>query len=270
MRIILNIALHTACAATVLVAALLAGAATANERHFAFTYESAVLPPLERELEIWTTPRMGRDTYFLAFDSRVELELGLTDRLMTAFYLNGSAHSRQVGAELERSFEFGGISSEWKYKLFDPVADPLGLALYGEVTWALDEVALELKVILDRRLGPLLLAANLSVEEALALELGGVGRETDIEVDLAAAYFLSEHLTVGLELRNLNQAAPGPGWLYSTLYLGPTLAYSSASWWVALSLQPQLPALRRRAADAPLVLDVQERFDARLLFSVHL
>lgn len=253
----------------VTAAALAAGVAAANERHFGFTYESAVLPPAERELEVWVTPRVGRAEHYLRFDERVELELGLSDRLMTAFYLNGTALSARVGDGVQSSFASGGVSSEWKYKLLDPVADAVGLALYGEVTWSPTQLELEAKLILDKRLGRLLLAANLAVEEELGFELTGVAPETAVELDLAAAWYLTDRLTLGLELRNLNVAVPS-GFAYSALYFGPTLAYARDTWWVSLSVQPQLPALKRSEAASLLVLDDQERLNARLLFSLKL
>lgn len=253
----------------VTAAALAAGVAAANERHFGFTYESAVLPPAERELELWVTPRVGRAEHYVRFDDRVELELGLSDRLMTAFYLNGTALSARVGDGLQSSVAFGGVSSEWKYKLLDPVADAVGLALYGEVTWSPTQLELEAKLILDKRLGRVLLAANLAVEEELAFELAGVAPETAVELDLAAAWYLTDRLTLGLELRSLNVAVPS-GFAYAALYFGPTLAYARDNWWVSLSVQPQLPALKRSEAASLLVLDDQERLDARLLFSLKL
>jgi hypothetical protein len=36
--------------------------ARANDRHFSYTYEAAVLAPGDKELEVWTTYRNGRDT----------------------------------------------------------------------------------------------------------------------------------------------------------------------------------------------------------------
>src|SRR5262245_34530149 len=66
-------------------------AAYGNERHFTYTYESAVLPAQAKEIEVWTTPRLGRDDYYARFDQRLEFEVGLTDRLQTSLYLNWNA-----------------------------------------------------------------------------------------------------------------------------------------------------------------------------------
>src|SRR4051812_33373099 len=125
--------------------------ATANERHFTYTYESAVLPQGARELEVWTTARLGRDQYFARFDHRLEFEVGLTGRLQTSLYLNFSGETAETAPGVRTSgMSYQGVSSEWKYKLLDPVADALGLALYGELLGSTDEFEFEGKVILDK------------------------------------------------------------------------------------------------------------------------
>src|SRR6266545_4508107 len=163
----------------------------ANERHFTYTYESAVLPPGAKELEVWTTPRIGKDSYYVRFDERVEFEVGVTDRVMSAFYLNISNTTAQVGPDArETETEFEGVSSEWKFKLGDPVADALGIGLYGEVTASTDELELEGKLLLDKRIGPLLVAGNLVLEQEWKFEEPDNESENAIEIDLAAAYTL--------------------------------------------------------------------------------
>src|SRR5262245_22445372 len=89
-----------------------ASLAQANDRHFTYTYESAVLPPDARELEVWTTWRTGRDRYYSAFDHRLEFEIGLTERLLTAFYLNfgGVTLETEFGSR-ESTFDYQGVSS---------------------------------------------------------------------------------------------------------------------------------------------------------------
>jgi hypothetical protein len=117
-----------------LVVALFAAPAAASERHFTYTYESGVLSPGAREVEPWSTFRLGKSDFYSRFDSRIEAELGLTDRLQTAFYLNMKAVTADTPAGRSSSTELEGISSEWKFKLSDPVADRVGAALYGELS----------------------------------------------------------------------------------------------------------------------------------------
>jgi hypothetical protein len=191
---------------SVLVLALFACAlprlASANERHLTYTYESAVLPEGAKELEVWTTSRVGRHGYFAAFDHRLEFEVGLTGRLQTSFYLNFTAQTAEVGGMKSSDLEFGGVSSEWKYKFTDPVADAVGFAGYAELTASPSFYELEGKLIFDKMVGRTLLAANI---------VGAWEKETDheeeleLELDLAATYFFTPHLALGLELRNHNE-----------------------------------------------------------------
>ena len=78
-------------AAIALLTTLAAASASASERHFTYTYESAVLHPGGREFEPWSTFRLGKDGHFARLDTRLEAELGVTDRLQTSLYLNLSA-----------------------------------------------------------------------------------------------------------------------------------------------------------------------------------
>lgn len=260
-----------------LAAALFLGTASANERHFAYTYETAVLPPGGKELEVWTTLRHGRDDYFSALDQRLEFEVGLTEGLMTAFYLNwtnnASETSGQVGAP---SFAYEGFSSEWKWKLLDPVADAVGFALYGEVGYNTKDLEIEAKALFDKKVGPWLLASNIVGELEYETQPGELDlNEIEIELDFGASYPLSPSLSVGLELFSHNEIAKEIGsekfeFEHSALFLGPNISYGTQSWWMTLSVLPQLPALMKPEGGSILELDEHEKINARLLFSFHI
>lgn len=253
----------------VVASSFLSAEAIANERHFTYTYESATLPQGAREVEIWTTSRLGRNGYYSRFDQRLEFEVGVTDRLMTSLYLNGKTVAAPDSAgDIAISTEWGSVSNEWKYKLLDPAADAVGLALYGEVTAATDELELEAKLIVDKRIGNVLLAGNLVLENEWGFTVGEVGSELVAEVDLAASYFLTDRLTLGVELRHANIFAGG-AFEHSALFFGPTVAYARDDWWVALTIMPQLPNFVQPSGTALDVGDF-EKFNARLLFSFHL
>lgn len=253
--------------------------ASANERHFTYTYESAVLPVGGKEIEVWTTPRIGKQDYFVRFDQRLELEVGVSDNLMTAFYLNAETVTADVagaaGTERVTESELHGVSNEWKLKLSDPVADSVGMALYGEISAATAEAELEAKLIIDKKVGDLLFAGNLVLANETEFEREGdeseVEQEQEVELDLAMAYFVSPGVTVGLELRNHNEVYEGE-WLHSAIFAGPTVAYAGEGWWIAGSVMPQLPALKDNddsVDDGARVLDDHEKLEARVLFSMH-
>src|SRR5204863_9653339 len=69
---------------------LFTGPAFAQDRNFARTYQSITLPKGNKDIEVWNTFRSGRNNFYRRIDQRIEFEVGLTDKLQTAFYLNAS------------------------------------------------------------------------------------------------------------------------------------------------------------------------------------
>jgi hypothetical protein len=255
---------RTLLAALLALATLaLAGRAEANDRRFTYTYQTPVLAPGAVELEVWNTLRTGRETFYRRLDGRAELELGLAEWLQGALYLNWSARAGARQGALVSESALTGLSFEWKASLLDPVADPVGLGLYLEPGLGPTEQSLEAKVLLDKRVGRLLLALNLSGEIEWVREAGSSEREGALEVDLGATYRLAERLFLGLEARSQTGILPGSGVEHTVLHIGPTLSYSAEGFWLTLTLLPQVPA-------PALELDEHERLEARLLLGIDL
>lgn len=260
-----------------LLTALVFTAATvtqANERRFSYTYESATLPKGARELEFWSTWRAGRANFYSRFDHRAEFEFGVTDRLMTAFYFDWHRTTQQdpsnpSGTVNEQEFE--GIASEWKYKLTDPVADAVGLALYQEYAIHSDEFKWESKIIADKKFGKHLLAYNLVIEPEWEFRPGGSDYEIEVEHDLAYSYFFSPRFSAGLEIRNHGELTKtSTGFEHNALFVGPAFSYAQESWWITGTILRQLPAIKR-SLDNPqdrLVLDEHEKLNVRILASI--
>lgn len=244
--------------------------AAASERRFTWTYESLVLNPGQIEVEPWTTFRGGREELYLRFDERIELEIGVLENVQMAWYLNATAKTAAVGPELKEEFEFGGISNEWKWKLMDPVADALGLALYGEWTAAPHEAELEAKVIVDKHFGDFIVAANLVGEVEWELESADeVATELVLAANAGLAYRITPAIALGLELSNHNEFT-GEGLEHAVLSAGPALSYASERWWMALTVMPQIVNLSAMAGHAMQDLEDHERIQARLLMGLHL
>lgn len=259
-----------------LVAVMVPAMGSANERRFGYVYETPVLSPGARELEVWNTYRGGRQYSFRRLDQRIELEFGVAERLMTAFYMNyewkafdanGSAPGG--GRTTEQS---ASISNEWKYKISDRVADPLGLALYGEYTLGLHERELELKVILDKQLGRFLLAGNLVGEQEWEDELEDGVLETEKELKLevcgGVSYSMTTQFSFGLEVVEWNVLKEGRI-EHAVLFAGPVLSYATEEWWATLSVLPQVTAFKG-ATTGGLDLEESERAQVRVLVSFHL
>jgi len=249
---------------------------SANERRFAYVYESSVLSPRARELEVWNTYRTGKPYFFRRLDQRLELEFGVADRLMTSLYLNyewimNDSNGNAPGGDLQ-SEQGASVSSEWKYKFFDRVADPLGLALYGEYTLGLHEQELEGKIILDKQVGRLLVAGNLVAEHEWKTDLrdGVVENATEVKLEIngGISFNITGQLSLGFEAIQQNVFEDGEI-EHAALFAGPVVSYATDQWWVTLTVLPQIAGLAGAAVDG-LNLEEFERSQVRLLLSFHL
>lgn len=246
-----------------------AGAAHATERTFGYIYGSDVLNPGSVELEPWTTMRLGRADFYRRFDQRIEFEAGLTSRLQTAFYLNWSAVNAETGTGRAESVTWGGVSSEWKLKLADAVADPIGFALYLEPGLGPEEAEVEGKAILDARRGDWYAALNLGADHEWEFEEDGTEREIGLEADLGISYKLSRTLSTGLEMRSASTIPSGENLESSALFLGPVLSYAGESWWTTVTILPQVKGLEGATKDG-LDLADHERVEIRILLGFDL
>lgn len=249
--------------------------ARATDRRFAFSYESGVLAPGEVEFEPWTTVRAGRQHHYVAFDQRLEFELGLVPNLQTALYWNFGATSESVLDEATgnrtrtSSTRFQSLSSEWKYKLSDALADPLGFALYFEGSYGPDEAELEGKLILDKQVRNFLFAANLVGEQEWEFEEGETESEQKVSLTLGAGAFVTPSLVVGLEAFSRTTLLEGGEVESSTIHAGPSLAYAADRYWLVLGAAAQVFAPKAASGDA-LDLDHGEHVWARALLGFHL
>ncbi len=242
--------------------------ASGSERHFTYTYESAVLHRGGRELEPWNTLRAGKAEFFARLDTRLEAELGLGDRLQTSLYLNLSSETADTPSGRVSTTRLEGLSSEWKLKLADPVADRAGLALYAEASGGPSDFEIEGKLIVDRRVGRLLGAFNVSAEHEWDFGEGdGTVRETALELDAAGCIFLTPRLTAGVELRSHTVVPASDEPTRSALFVGPSLSYAGEAWWIAVSVLPQITALSG-ASRGRLDLAEHERVEGRVIFGL--
>jgi len=244
----------------------------AQDRLFTYTYQSSVLNKGQRELESWNTLRAGREDYYARFDNRTEYEIGLGKNLQTSFYLNLTSisstsidnSSKSVSTEHEI-----GFSNEWKLKLLDPVANSFGAALYGEVGIFSNEVELEGKVILDKKIGNLTIAANGVYEQEFAP--GYINNELKwqnekkAEAYLAFAYSLNPKFNLTLENAYKNVFVESE-LTNSALFTGLGFSYVQDKFWVNFTAMPQLTSLKGESTNN-LNLNEYEKIQIRLLFS---
>lgn len=246
--------------------------AQAQDRVFTCTYQSTVLNKGQRDLESWNTIRTGRKDYYARYDNRTEYEIGLGKNLQTSFYLNITTKTRTIEENSVKSLSTAneiGFSNEWKLKLLDPVANPIGLAVYAEVGILSNEFELEGKIIMDKKIGNLTIAANGVFEQEIApvyinneLEWE---KEKKVEGYLAFAYSLSPKINLTLENAYKNVFAESK-LTNSALFSGVGFSYVMDNFWVNFTAMPQIVAFKGQTNNN-LNLDEYEKVQFRLLFS---
>jgi hypothetical protein len=243
-----------------------------QDRLFTYTYQSNVLSKGQKELEIWNTLRSGRKDYYSRFDNRSEFEIGLGSKLQTAFYLNLTSITSSTDINSIKSLETEheiSFSNEWKLKLMDPVADPLGLALYFEYGIGSSEYEIEGKLIIDKRISNLTIAANAvyELEYAPLIEADQTAwaKENLADFDLAFAWSVSPKFAVTLENTFKNVFVNGE-LEHSALYTGPGFSWVQSNFWMNFTLLPQVVSFKGQSGSS-LNLNEFEKIQFRLIFS---
>lgn len=217
------------------------GVLAAHEHRFAFATESLTIPKGHSEIELASTHRIGRSNFYSAMDSKVEYEMGLTDRFMLAFSLrNTFVHSVSSGVE-SKAFSAPSFAVEAKGKILDPVADAIGLGLYGELYIKPHEVELEGKVILDKKIGPLLLVANGVVEQEAVVnaQTQAWSFNTKVLSHLGCSVDVGP-MGIGMEGRTRAIWSGMTNLTQHTVYLGPALSFRHDLFWLSLTALIQI------------------------------
>ena len=210
---------------------LLATAADASQRRFTHSYEATTQPKGAWEYEQWVTWKTHRDddSQFDRFDIRHEIEYGLTDKLQLALYFDWRYRDgRSVSKDRA---EFRDVAFEAIYNLTDPTADPLGLAVYGEVKVGDEFLELEGKLLAQKNFGPVAAVYNLIVEA----EYEGAHLDEDkgkIEQTAGISYQVSPAFLVGAEFVH---EIGFPDWDttgHNVLYVGPNVSWRHKTWWI--------------------------------------
>jgi hypothetical protein len=243
----------------------------ADERAFSYTYEADILPKGGWEFEQWLTHRRGHSgESFSRWDFREEIEYGLAEKVSTALYLNFKQQRTETDLETENEFEFEGISSEWRYQLFNPQTSPVGVTLYFEPTYNGHEAELEEKVILSRNFGEKWIAAfNATLEQEWEWEHHETEEESVLEFTGGVSYKLTPHWWLGLEGRN-HRIFEGLALDHeeaSAWFLGPTVHYGSSRWWANLTVLPQVAGSPDTHGGRELI--EHEKVEVRLLVGIN-
>ncbi len=258
----------------VLALLTLAALAPAAERQFTYTLESNVLAPKEKEIEIQTTHKAGRDYYYRASEQKFELEVGVAPHLQAAVYLVfASENSKKDGEDLKESDTVKGWAGELKYQLTDAAADPIGSALYGELYLGAHETKGEGKLILDRQVGDWLAAINLVAEVTQDNDPDVTHPELEANLVGGLSKRLGSGLSAGLEGQLVNEWVNEDNDGYerekSVISAGPVIHWANDALWASATVMPQIVSLKKPEDGGRLDLDHAERIQARLIVGTH-
>jgi hypothetical protein len=217
------------------------GSALANPRVFPFTYTPDTLPKGELELEAYTdyipvrvTSVAGNQSWYGSTDFQTELEYGITSKLELGLYVTFAPTPGQEYYLVPTPIEGNGLKERLKYAFADPGAWPIDLAVYGELVEDQREIEIEAKAILERHLGPVRIAANLTGEREYYFTSqkdwvlnpsGGVSVEATPAIQPGVEAFLRSEYTSP-------KITPRPFDLGPHVYVGPTLlSQFGRLWW---------------------------------------
>jgi hypothetical protein len=163
---------HLLAVATVLSLSTAAAVAGATPRPLPFTYTADTLAAGETEVEQYVdmTPVVATDAtqnkpvWYAATQFQTEFEHGITDSLELGLYIAFQPDPGSAYTNTATLTEGTGFKERLRYRLADMGRWPIDVALYGELVEYTNEFEIEAKVILERRIGKLRIAANAWVE----------------------------------------------------------------------------------------------------------
>ncbi len=233
----------------------IATASLAQDRLFAYTYQTNVLNKGDFDLEFQNTLQTGKTGAYSPYvfgqylKQRLELEFGLGKKVQTSFYLNSEtfhfADTSSTDLNKEQKMTF---SNEWKWKLTDPVANAIGTCLYGELEFGASNIEFEGKIILDKQFKKDLLAFNIvgkyEVEKEVTRENNITKAEwvnnSPVEFYFGYLHHFNSKISLGIEAKNNNNITQNEGWRNSVLFSGPAFHVTIGKCFVNLSALPQL------------------------------
>ncbi len=217
-----------------LLLVVLAAPAHADRRYFVQSYTPYLATAGSLDLEATTAAEYGQgDSVGTAFANHLELEYGITDRLTGAAYLN---FVQDPGG----ATQFDGPSLEGIYRLTEPGRLPVDAALYAELRARGDELELEPKLLLARRIYRLVAVTNVIAEIERHYAGGERGvTEKNLRVTGGLTREIGQVVAIGVEAY-WDRPGLGTDSKASAVFVGPTINLQTPRVQLALGWQQQV------------------------------
>ncbi len=188
----------------IVLGALLATTANANPHPLPFSYPYETLPQGKVEIEQYmdfVPVRVEREepdgtlegVWGVRSVLTTELELGITDNLEAGFYFQ----FRQGASGGTPFMRFDGVKQRLRYRFAETGELPVDIGIYLELAEFQNELEFEEKILLSKRLGDVVLVANLWVEQEWYFQDSTT--KYIYNPTAGAAYEISPRFHVGLE-----------------------------------------------------------------------
>ena len=244
----------------VVVLALSATSARAD-RPFPYTWTSTTQANQTTDAALWVSVRSGRPTQYDRLEVRGWASAGVSKRVDVHFGVEADV---AFGRRDRKSFD-GRVSALARYRLFDP-DDVLGVALLGRAGFGVEGAVLEARLVLDRKLGDVLLALNSSYERTVFWDRRDA-IDTRLEHSFGVRLMVTPDVGAGFEVRG-RQAFLSGAYQGSALYVGPTLSISTKWVWFSFGAVAQVGSDKvegDRGNGQSIIFRDDERFSVRLI-----
>jgi hypothetical protein len=261
---------------TLLLSSMVSMTASADENLFGYVKGAETLPKGTWEFDQTFTYRDDKDvgTYH-AWDSKTEIEYGVTDRLTAAGYLKMQSIDTKnivINAYIPGAEDYGmkpsGVEAELKYNFLSPAKDDFGLAgiLSFSYNWldkhsGLDKDSYSIEGTLAGQKyfleGQVVWAGNFGMEATYAdrspLSAARIATlpadfewptDPEMEIELTAStaitYRFAPNWFIGGEIEYQTEFETVVGQERWSVFAGPTLHYGGEKFWVTATWFPQL------------------------------
>jgi len=243
----------------------------ADENLFGYIRGAETLPKGAMEFDQTFTYRddKGIGTYH-AWDSRSEIEYGVTDRFTFSGYLKSQAIDTQgilIDAYIPGDKDYGlrpsGVEAEFKYNFLSPAKDDFGLAGILELgyNWLdkhsgqdKDSYFVETTLAAQKYFmeGQMVWAGNLGIEATYAIrhEIDNLPAgfewpdQPEMEIELTAgtglSYRFAPNWFVGGEVQYQTEFETSVGQERWSVFAGPNIHYGGEQFWATLTWFPQI------------------------------
>lgn len=209
--------------------------AQAAERLFTYVYDVTTQPVGTREFEQYVTWKTDKDTDpgYDKIEFKTELEFGVTENLELGVYLAEWSYE-DGGSVSDDGVEFDTVALRAIYNLTNPTTDTIGSALYGELVFGGEKIAIEGGILLQKNVDRWVFAYNAIMEAEW--ESAHYNEDKGVfEQSAGVSYQFSPAFSAGAEILHEvdfdDWDTTGP----NAVYLGPNAAYRSGKWWATVT-----------------------------------